>query len=228
MSPEHRPVIVVVAGPNGSGKTSLTQDLRLHKWVTEEGCVYVNPDDIAENVFGDWNSREAVLNAAKEADRIREECLAQGKSLVFETVMSTDNKVDFLRRAKAAGYFIRLFFVSTDSPTINAARVAQRVTEGGHTVPIDKIISRYSKSIVNCAVVAQFIDRTYVYDNSVNAQKATRLFRAVEGTLYRVYEAEINEWAQIVLDTLECHYKGNLGRDENLSKSIKSKTNDHS
>ena len=203
MTPKHNPVIVVIAGPNGSGKTSLTQDLRLHEWVTGEGCVYVNPDDIAQNVYGDWNSIEATMNAANEADRIREECLKQENSLVFETVMSSENKVDFLRRAKAAGYFIRLFFVSTDSPTINAARVAQRVTEGGHTVPIEKIISRYSKSIVNCAVVARFVDRTYVYDNSVDEQKATRLFRAIEGKLYKAYEENINPWAKIVLDTLK-------------------------
>ncbi len=198
-----QPVIVVVAGPNGSGKTSLTQDLRLHQWITGEGCIYVNPDDIAQEVYGDWNSKEATINAANEADRIREQCLEKRNSLVFETVMSAKNKVDFLRRAKDAGYFIRLFFVSTDSPTINAARVAQRVTEGGHTVPIEKIISRYSKSIVNCAVVSRFVNRTYVYDNSVDGQQATRLFRTVEGKVHKVYQENINLWAKIVLDTLE-------------------------
>lgn len=203
MPSAHQPVIIVIAGPNGSGKTSLTQDLRLHQWVTGEGCIYVNPDDIAQEVYGDWNSKEATINAANEADRIREQCLQDRNSLVFETVMSAKNKVDFLRRAKDAGYFIRLFFVSTNSPTINAARVAQRVTEGGHTVPIEKIISRYSKSIVNCAVVARFVDRTYVYDNSVDGQKASRLFRTVEGKVHKVYQDNINLWAKIVLDTLE-------------------------
>ncbi len=203
MPPAHQPVIVVVAGPNGSGKTSLTQDLRLHQWVAGEGFIYVNPDDIAQEVYGDWNSTEATIKAANQADRIREQCLEQKNSLVFETVMSAANKVDFLRRAKRAGYFIRLFFVGTNSPTINAARVAQRVTEGGHTVPIEKIISRYSKSIVNCAVVARFVDRTYVYDNSIDGQKATRLFRAVDGIVHKIYQQDINQWAQIVLDTLE-------------------------
>ena len=203
MVDEHKPVMVIVAGPNGSGKTSLTKDLLLHEWVRQEGCVYVNPDDIAQEVFGDWNSSAASLKAARRSDKIREECLVKRESLVFETVMSSPGKIEFLQRAKAAGYFIRLFFVCTDSPTINAARVAQRVTEGGHTVPIEKIISRYSKSIANCAVVARFVDRAYLYDNSVDRQKAKRLFRTVEGTLQKVYAGEINEWAQLVKDTLE-------------------------
>jgi len=49
----------------------------------------------------------------------------------------------------AAGYFVRLFFVGTDDPSINAKRVAMRVIEGGHDVPIGKIISRYAKSLAN-------------------------------------------------------------------------------
>ena len=207
MTSQRQPVIIVIAGPNGSGKTSLTQNLRLHHWVTGEDCIYVNPDDIAQEVYGDWNSREATIKAANEADRIREQCLEERKSLVFETVMSAPNKVDFLRRAKNAGYFIRLFFVSTDSPTINAARVAQRVTEGGHTVPIEKIISRYSKSIVNCAIVARFVDRTYVYDNSRDGQKASRLFRAVDGKVHKAYTENINLWARIVLKSLDYEHQ---------------------
>ncbi len=196
MDVEHRPVIVVVAGPNGAGKTSLTNDLLYHHWVEGEGGVYVNPDVIAQEIYGDWNSREATLNAANEAAAIREKCLQEKTSLVFETVMSAPDKVDYLRRAKEAGFFIRLFFVGTNSPIINAARVAQRVAEGGHSVPIEKIISRYTKSIVNCAIVAQFVDRAYLYDNSIDNQQATRLFRTVDGSLHKVYVDNINDWAQ--------------------------------
>ena len=54
----------------------------------------------------------------------------------FETVFSTDEKVDFVRRSMAGGYFTRLFYVGTDDPAINAARIADRVLEGGHDVPI--------------------------------------------------------------------------------------------
>ncbi len=66
---------------------------------------------------------------------------------VFETVLSAPDKMDFIRRAGDAGFFIRLFFVGTDDPSINAKRVAMRVMEGGHDVPIPKIIGRYTKSL---------------------------------------------------------------------------------
>jgi predicted ABC-type ATPase len=163
---ENKPKLIVIAGPNGSGKTSVTNQILKHEWV--EGCVYINPDLIAQAELGDWNAPEMVLRAAQLATERREACLKNQESLIFETVLSADDKIDFLQRAKAAGYFIRLFFIGTDHPSINAARVARRVMEGGHDVPITKIISRYSKSISNCCAVATFLDRVYIYDNSTD------------------------------------------------------------
>lgn len=79
-----KPKLIIVAGPNGSGKTSVTSKLLKHEWL--ESCVYVNPDLIARDIFGDWNSKTAVLNAARKAGEIRENCLVNNESLIFETV----------------------------------------------------------------------------------------------------------------------------------------------
>lgn len=68
--------------------------------------------------------------------------MREGRSLAFETVLSMPDKLDFIARARSAGFFVRLFFVGTDDPSINAKRIALRVMEGGHEVPIGKIISR--------------------------------------------------------------------------------------
>lgn len=194
-----RPVLIVVAGPNGSGKTSLTSQVLAHRWI--HGCAYVNPDNIARDMFGDWNSTSAVLDAAKHAEALRERCLQERRSLAFETVLSAPDKVDFVRRAKEAGFFVRVFFVGTRSPTINAARVAQRVMEGGHDVPISKIVARYSRSLANCVALLSMSDRGYVYDNSVDGADARLLYRTADGRLAKVY-GDIEPWAQSVLNAL--------------------------
>jgi predicted ABC-type ATPase len=123
-----KPSLIIIAGPNGSGKTSLTSQLLKHEWI--EGCVYINPDNIAKEEFGDWNLASAVLSGAKRATELRYQCLDNKESLIFETVFSAEEKVDFLITAKEKGFFIRLFFVGTNHPSINASRVARRVMEG--------------------------------------------------------------------------------------------------
>lgn len=93
----------------------------------------------------------------------------------------------------------KTFFISTNHPTINAARIAARVMKGGHDVPITKIISRYYKSIENCKIVASIVDRLYVYDNSVDGEDAKLLFRLVDGNITKTYTNEIPDWANIIM-----------------------------
>lgn len=193
----HKPVLIVIAGPNGSGKTTITSKILHHEWL--EDALYINPDVIAQEKFGDWNNQEAIAKSVRYCEQLREDCLVQKRSLIFETVLSIPQKIDYIERAKRAGFFVRLFFVSTISPAINAARIARRVMEGGHDVPIPKIISRYQRSIANCAVASKIVDRTYIYDNSVENADARLLFRLVDGRLYKAYTTTIPEWANSIL-----------------------------
>ncbi|MDR1198286.1 MAG: zeta toxin family protein [Prevotellaceae bacterium] len=190
-----KPKLLIVAGPNGSGKTSVTGKILKHVWI--EGCEYVNPDNIARDMFGDWNSPEAVMKAAQYATEKREECIANKRSLIFETVLSAPDKISFIERAKQQGYFIRLFFIGTDNPQINAVRILRRVMNGGHDVPSGKIVSRYYKSIGNCAFLAPAVDRLYVYDNSAENSSPELLFRASEGILTKQY-GDIHAWANVI------------------------------
>jgi predicted ABC-type ATPase len=187
-----RPTLIIVCGPNGAGKTSITRKILKHEWL--DSATYINPDEIAKDMFGDWNSADSIISAANYAKEQRYKLLEERKSIIFETVLSSSEKIDFTIKAKELGYFIRVFFVCTDSPTINASRIAKRYIQGGHDVPIPKIISRYSKSIVNCAVISRLVDRLYVYDNSRENKEPLLLFRSSNGQLTKTYR-NIHDWA---------------------------------
>ena len=194
---ERKPTLCVVAGPNGSGKTTTTIQLLQDEWAANS--LYINPDNIAQETFGDWNSPEAILKAAEQATKLRYECLEKGRDFVFETVFSSPEKLEFLRKAKDAGFFIRFFYVCTSDPTINVARITQRYLNGGHEVPISKVISRYYKSLVNAEEAISFVDRAYIYDNSINNQLPRLLYRTADGTLFKQYTDDIPEWANMLL-----------------------------
>lgn len=198
MDSTHKPTLCVVAGPNGSGKTSTTIQLLANEW--SEGSLYINPDNIAQEKFGDWNSPEAVLKAARYATDLRYKCLNEKRDFVFETVFSSDEKLEFLRKAHEAGFFIRFFFVCTSNPKINVSRITKRYLEGGHEVPISKIISRYYKSYVNAIKAIEFVDRAYIYDNSIEDHLPQLLFRMTEGKVFKQYTDNIPEWAQPLMN----------------------------
>lgn len=100
------------------------------------------------------------------ADFIRHKLLELKVSFTFETVMSSEDKVLFLEKAKNIGYRTYLYFVTTQDPTINVSRVKNRVKLGGHDVPEEKIISRYYRSMKLLSKAIKYTDRAYIFDNS--------------------------------------------------------------
>lgn len=104
--------------------------------------------------------------ASVAADFIRHVLLENGKSFAFETVMSSPDKIDFLQKAQNCGYRTYLYYVATEDPEINVLRVQSRVSEGGHSVPKDKIISRYHRSLDLLIEAVKSTNRAYIFDNS--------------------------------------------------------------
>jgi len=197
MNETKRPTLCIVAGPNGSGKTTTTNQLLANEWAADS--LYINPDNIAQDTFGDWNSPDAVLKAAQLATEKRYECLEKKIDFVFETVFSSPEKLEFVRKAKELGFFVRIFFVCTNDPEINVHRVMKRYMEGGHEVPISKIITRYYKSLENAAEAIKLVDRAYIYDNSVEDELPQLLFRTVDGDIFKQYTTDLPLWATTLL-----------------------------
>ena len=104
-STERKPEILVFAGPNGSGKTTITR-------LTTRIGTYVNADEIKAAL----NCTD--LEAAQHAEKQREYLLSKCANFSFETVLSTDRNLLFLKRAKDVGYFIRCIYVLTDNPSV--------------------------------------------------------------------------------------------------------------
>lgn len=159
---EKRPEIVVFAGPNGSGKSTFTELLR-------PLFDYINADEIKKNL------QCSDLDAAKLAERQREEHIEKGLDFCFETVLSTRRNLDLLKKAKEKGYFVRCYYILTEDPIINVFRVKSRVLLGGHDVPVDKIISRYHDCLRLMKEVIETSDVCHVYDNST--QNPIRIFK---------------------------------------------------
>jgi predicted ABC-type ATPase len=190
----------MIAGPNGSGKSTLTNELMKLGLVFGD---YLNADDIAATLSG--SMMEIALAAQNEVRVRREAALAERRDHCFETVMSHPSHIDHLRAARAAGFETRLYFVATDDPEINVARVANRVLHGGHDVPVDRIVSRYHRclSLLPDAIAAA--DDCLIFDNS-RLDEPLRLLAIINGTSrldwHDVDPAELPNWWKDIVKSM--------------------------
>lgn len=199
---KNKPNLIIIAGPNGSGKTTITKEILKHNWA--KNTTYINPDEIAQEKFGGWNDKQSFIDAANDAQKIRDNCIKNQENLIFETVFSTEEKIDFVEKALKKGYFVRLFFIATNSPFININRIKIRVENNQHNVPDDKVISRYYKSLNNCIKIINKIDRCYVYDNSIENIAPKLFFRIANNDkqLIKQYE-NLNDWTSIIFNSIQ-------------------------
>ena len=151
----------VLAGGNGAGKSTFYQKSLL----AEKGILFVNADMIAKHISPE-NPENVSYEAASLVERIRDEILNKGVSFCFETVFSHKSKIDFIAKAKALGYQVILVYIHLDTLELNEARVHQRISEGGHSVPTQKIRSRLPRTMQNVAVALQLVDEARLLDNS--------------------------------------------------------------
>lgn len=159
--------LLVIAGPNGSGKSTLIK--QYIEYFNLFDYEYINSDIYARNLFSKIQDEKEKYLKAFEIEIIRKEtALKESRNFIMETVNSSDKNFDFYRRCQESGYNITVIFIATDSPEINIKRVAKRVSQGGHGVPQDRIISRYYKSIENAKPLYDFADEILIFDNSID------------------------------------------------------------
>jgi predicted ABC-type ATPase len=158
------PVLLVIAGPNGAGKTTffevtLEEKLRIP---------FVNADRIARTLPKSARHGAPDEVAFHAAALMREQLVASRVSFCMETVFSdpVGDKLALLRRAQSAGYFVAMIFVGLASAELSARRVSQRVADGGHDVPADRLRERYPRVLANLRAALRPLDLVIVLDNS--------------------------------------------------------------
>lgn len=195
-----RPTMFVIAGPNGAGKTTF------YETVLESriAAPFINADRIQYEELKEPPMEAAYRAAAIAAER-REAYLAAGESFVTETVFSHPSKLELLAQARAVGFRIIVFHLGLASADLAVARVTERIDEGGHAVPEDKIRARFDRnqSLIRQAVLAA--DRAAVYDASALNKVPVLLLRFERS--YVAYRADdLPPWCEDLY--------GDLGGDE--------------
>ena len=189
MQPDPQPLLLVIAGPNGAGKSSLRALL-----LPEGSFPFVNPDEVARHFFG-AAAEDASYEAADIAAAVRDILLRHRRSFGFETVLSdpVGHKVQELTAAQASGYQVAVHFVGIGSAELSRLRVFQRVEQGGHDVPDDKVAARYARVMANLHRLLPIPDELVIYDNSSPDTPFRRLALLQRGQL-RELSRELPSW----------------------------------
>ncbi len=182
----------MLAGGNGTGKSTFYRTR-----LKSKGIPFINADILAKLIYpqaAELHSYDAAFIAAQ----MRKQLLQQGRVFCFETIFSHPSKIDFIAQAKALGYEIILVFIHLDNINLNQARVAQRVKEGGHNVPTEKIISRIPRTQKLIRQAILLCDFVYILDNS-RADNPFRKIATINRSVLKLHAEQLSDWANDLL-----------------------------
>jgi len=151
----------MLAGPNGAGKSTLYEHIVKQKF----NAPFINADKIQKEELSD-QTMQGAYKAAEIAEQRRQLHLKNKQSFVSESTFSHPSKLQLIEEAIQADFRVVVYHVNVKTPELSIARVAERVKQGGHNVPEEKIRARYTR---NQALIKQAVlkaDVGFVYDNS--------------------------------------------------------------
>lgn len=170
-APGPRGTITVLAGINGSGKSSVAG-----AYIRQTGGDYYNPDELTRLLLGQnpgLDPAEANSLAWTRGKELLERAIADGGDFVFETTLGAATIPRLLARAAQEGMAVRMFFVGLASVDHHLRRVAARVADGGHDIPEAKIRQRWEDSRLNLIGLLPHLAELKVWDNSAEADLST-------------------------------------------------------
>lgn len=182
-----KPQLVVLAGPNGAGKSTFYK-----VFLAERPLPFLNADVVAANAKLD------SLEAARLLDSTRAWMIEGGLGFITETVFSDPYgaKLDMMRAAIESGYEVTLIYIGLTSARLSALRVDQRVSNGGHDVPRDRIASRYARSLANLKTAIAFVPTVKLYDNSSADEPFQHVATFANGALTYRMKGRLPAWTR--------------------------------
>ena len=157
------PKLYIIAGCNGAGKTTASFTILPEILGCKE---FINADEIAKGL-SPFQPESVAVQAGRIMLARMNELLQKGETFAFETTLATKSYKQKIEWAQANGYEVTLLFFWLDSPNIAKERVAQRVAEGGHNIPLETIERRYYNGIANLfTIYIDMVDICYIFDNS--------------------------------------------------------------
>jgi len=155
--------LYIIAGCNGAGKTTASFTILPEILGCKE---FINADEIAKGL-SPFQPESVAVQAGRIMLARMDELLQKGETFAFETTLATKSYKQKIEWAQANGYEVTLLFFGLDSPNIAKERVAQRVAEGGHNIPLETIERRYYNGIANLfTIYIDMVDICYIFDNS--------------------------------------------------------------
>ena len=186
--------VETTAGQFGAYLAALVEDVRTAPFLRASGWSLV---DGRLHVLGTASVSSYV--AAVVADFVRERLLSTHQSFTFETVLSSPEKLELMRRAHRLGYRVYLYFIATKDPEINISRVHSRHERGGHDVPVERIRERYERCLRQLPEAIRLSDRAFVFDNSTSGH--IRIAEVTDGHDLVLTSATVPAWFERALLT---------------------------
>ena len=194
-----KPIFHLLAGPNGAGKSTLYRALSASGSISSQ-LEFVNADLYEQSHIQHITDPQKRSEAARDwADSRRAALLNTKVGFVSETVFSHESKLALITQAQAMGFDVVLYVVSLDDPQRLLARVSQRVREGGHSVPAQRILERYPRTMANLKKAVRLADLAFVYDAAEVEQGAHLLVAMCEGERTTLLVTDLPLWVRSLL-----------------------------